>query len=187
MLQKLLISAVVACTLLVTPTQATGGSFYTIDGVFQNDVTKLVSGIAYGTVHNLIKMEADDDCFREMWMFGQKFVSLSRFNRVRTDMDYYFNFPLAMVLLIQQGYTSISTCIELDPNSPLFPYFNWLTQDNPNYNFGFFFKTALTVVDLYLQYSGTFSNFDFFFFGRTITNFLATIGVVSYNIGYYYL
>ena len=110
-MHKLLIGITATAVLLASPAVATDGSFYKIDGLFSNTPTELISGLAYGAVDKLIQYDAEDDCFREMWIFGQKFVSFSRLNRVRSNLDNYLSFPLQVILAGKQAVQSVTTCI----------------------------------------------------------------------------
>ena len=162
---------------------ATGGSLYQIQNLFYNTPTEIVSGLAYGTITQLVSREQQQDCFTRMFDFGDKFSDIARMNtKVRGPMDNFVTFPMKAAFIILSAYEAVTTCWELDVN--LQSYF--LGQDVPVYDFSFGLKTFQTVLGMVMQMMSLTGHFDWFFFGKVVTNYLITIGVVSYNLVYYY-
>ena len=177
--------AVLAAALMVPSAQAADGSIYKIDNLFYNDATYLASGLAVGLVDRLIFFDSADTCFQSMWRLGQKASALSKMSKVRSDLDNYVVLPLNLILTGVTGFQAVYHCIDIDPNL-LSGWFGTAT-DTPVYDMGFYLKTVMIVLGLASQTLSLVSNMDLFQLGKTVMNYLMTIGVIGYNYGHYYL
>ena len=183
--------AAIATSLMASLVSATTAQDITlIDGLFTSPYAQVATGYALGTISKMIQLDpSSDTCFSQMWGVGEGFIDISKFNRVRGQLDDFVFLPLTSALLVFKFAQATLVCLYADPNFTL-PKIPFLMSPNVQTTsalwtelttFNFLGNLGGTVIGIALVALDLIGDFDYFFLGKLIGSSATFFGVVAWN------